>query len=486
MFEWRYLRLHTAWLVAAVCLGAVIGLIAAPAAPIKIALPIGLSCVAVLLFVGFTKKKVYSILPLLIAGAIIGLLRGDSYQNQLAPYAVIIGQTTTVQGTVKDDSDVGKRGEMVLRLGDISVGEYELGGTVWVSTSEKATIKRGDYITAKGKVTEGFGSFAASMYQAELVRAERPVPGSIALTMRDGFAEATRQAIPEPEASLGVGYVVGQRRALPEELDKALRATGLTHVVVASGYNLTILVGMARRLFIKISKFLATFFSGAMTLSFMAVTGMSPSMSRAGLVTGLGLLAWYYGRRFHPIILLLLAAAITLFIQPAYARNDLGWQLSFAAFGGVLIVGPLLQNYFYGDVKPSILRQVLFETVSAWVCTVPLIVLAFGQFSNVAILANILVLPLVPLAMLLTFLAGSMTLILPALATLVGLPATLLLSYMTRITQYLGSVPWAQTELVMTPLAAAMYYGALIGICAYIWRKTRFNFAEQRTEQLHT
>ena len=236
---------------------------------------------------------------------------------------------------------------------------------------------------------------------------------------------------------------------------------------------------MARRLFTKVSKFLATFISAGTIVAFVAITGMSPSMSRAGLVTGLGLLTWYYGRRFHPVVLLLLAAAVTALINPAYARNDLGWQLSFASFAGVLIVGPLLHNYFYGNAQPHVLRQVLFETMSAWICTVPLIVLAFGQFSNVAILANMLVLPLIPLAMVLTFAAGLLTLVVPALAQVAGFPASLLLGYMTKVTMLLGDMSWAQTTLEVSWYFVPVYYVTLLVLCGYMWRKTRYDFMER-------
>lgn len=483
MLAWRYRQsVHVSWLIATICFGIVLGIVASPFAYFEMPMALGLPAALTLLIIGLRKKKVHSIPLVLVAGTVIGILRGDVYQDQLVVYTVVLNRVVTVQGTVTDDSDIGTHGEVVLRLGSITIHDYALGGAIWVSTGEDAHIKRGDSVTIKGKLTEGFGSFAASMYRADLLKVERPVHGNFALTIRDWFADSVRVSIPEPEASLGVGFVVGQRRSLPEELDKALRATGLTHVVVASGYNLTILVGMARRLFVKVSKFLAAFFSGAMIAAFVAVTGMSPSMSRAGLVTGMGLLAWYYGRRFHPFVLLPMAAAITLCINPAYGRNDLGWQLSFAAFAGVLVVGPLLQNYFYGKVKPSIVRQLFFETMSAWLCTMPLIALAFGQFSNVTILANMLVLPFIPFAMLLTFFAGSITFALPVAAAVVGLPASLLLGYMTKVTLYLGGVSWAQTELAVTPLAATIYYLVLIGICAYAWRKTRFNFMERTVE----
>lgn len=477
MFERRYLQpVHPSWLVAAACLGITAGLVLSQAASLPFSSFEWLIVAGLLLAAGFIKRRIYVVPVILLAGVMIGAIRGNIYQEQLEPYAMFTGRTVTVQGKVAEDTDIGKGGEVVLRLKEILLEGREIAGFMWLTTTEDAVIKRGDIATVKGKLSEGFGSFAASMHRAELVRLERPVPGDVALRARDWFAQGVRKAIPEPEASLGVGYLVGQRRSLPEELDTALKAAGLTHVVVASGYNLTILVNVARRLFAKVSKFLAMFVSSGMIVAFIAVTGMSPSMSRAGLVTGLGLLAWYYGRKFHPVVLLLLAAAITLLIQPAYAHGDLGWQLSFASFAGVLIVAPLLQNYFFGSEKPGVMRQVLFETLSAWICTVPLIVLVFGQFSNVAVIANLLVLPLVPLAMLLTFIAGSISLVIPALAAIGGLPAFLVLAYMTKVTLYLGTVSWAQTTLEIQWHVATFYYFVLVGLCWYMWRKTKFSF----------
>src|SRR5690606_35091505 len=149
----------------------------------------------------------------------------------------------------------------------------------------------------------------------------------------------------------------------------------------------------------------------------------------------------------------------TLLLQPAYAQGDLGWQLSFASFAGVLIVAPLLQRYFYGVETPGTIRQVFFETISAWRCTVPLITLVFVQFSNVAILANLLVLPLIPLAMLLTFVAGSVSLAIPVLAVAAGFPALVVLGYMTKVTLFLGGAAWAQTTLEVSPYMLLLYYG---------------------------
>jgi competence protein ComEC len=466
--------LHLSWLLAALFFGITAGVIGSQWTPEPVfGSVVWLLCGITLAGFGLWRRRTYALVVMFIAGSMIGLWRGDIYRQQLAPYVHLIGQTVTVQGKVTDDPDEGKQGELVLRLGDITINGHPLKGALWISAGTKAAIRRSDEVAVTGKLADGFGSFAASMYRAELVKAERPQPGDVALQVRDWFAGGVRLAIPEPEASLGVGYLVGQRRSLPPELDKALRAAGLTHVVVASGYNLTILVQLARRLFEKHSKYLAAFSASGMIVGFIAVAGLSPSMSRAGLVSGLGLLAWYYGRQFHSLVLLPLAAAITLVINPSYGWNDLGWQLSFASFAGVLLVAPLLHRYFFGETEPGLIRQILGETLSAWLCTLPLIVLAFGQFSNVAILANLLVLPLVPLAMLLTFIAGLGALLVPAATTLIGLPAYTVLGYTTHVVDYLGSLSWAQTTLTITPLVLASYYILLISLCGYMSYRSR-------------
>ena len=85
-------------------------------------------------------------------------------------------------------------------------------------------------------------------------------------------------------------------------------------------------------------------------------------MSRAGLVAGLGLLVWYYGRKTHPFVLLSFAAAVTLIVNPSYLWGDLGWYLSFGAFIGVIVLAPLIHRYFWGLAEAGTLRGLLVET----------------------------------------------------------------------------------------------------------------------------
>lgn len=472
-------KIHSSWLIAYFCVGIVSGSALVPFARQTFFSSLAWLLVGLLLFgLVLWRRAVYLAPLIIVAGLAVGLWRGSSLQSQLVVYERLVGHSVTVSASVTDDPDVGRHGEVLLRLGNVAIDNHEVAGKVWVSMNHSEDIKRGDKIVIRGKLNSGFGSFAAVMYQAKLVSWQRPEPGDMARQVRDWFADHVRLGVDEPQASLGLGYLLGQRRALPEDLQQALVVTGLTHVVVASGYNLTILVRLARRMFERVSKYLSALSATTMIVAFIAVTGASPSMSRAGLVSGLSLAAWYYGRKFHPLVILPFAAAITVLVDPTYAWNDLGWQLSFAAFGGVMILAPLLQRYFFGDKEPGTIRQILGETISAHIVTLPILILAFGQFSNVAIISNLLILPFVPLAMLLTFIAGIGAILLPGFATVIAWPAQALLAYMIEVVRYFASLSWAQTVVQIQPWVVWVSYAVILLTCIYLGRITKYNLRD--------
>lgn len=475
---WVGRELHGSWLVAVWCLGVVIGVIAAMSLSYGLFSGIGWLLVGIVLLAPLANvRQAWILLIVVISGAFVGLWRGGVGQIGLDQYDNLIGQQVIVHGVISEDPDVDKRGQTVLRVSGISVQGRELPGNVWVVTPKNDVLRRSDAVTVSGKMTEGFGAFAGAMYRADIVNVERALPGNVAVNVRDWFAERVRAHVPAPGVDLGLGFLLGLRRALPTELADALKVAGLTHVIVASGYNLTILVRLSRRLFVRVSKYLSMLSSVGMIFAFMGVTGLSPSMSRAGLVAGLSLAVWYYGRSIHPFVLLSFSAAATLLINPQFGWNDLGWQLSFASFAGVIVLAPLLQRYFFGEKEPGTVRQILGETLSAQIMTLPLILLAFGVLSNVALIANMLILPFVPLAMLLVFLVGVCSGA-PFVADILAVPTTWLLKYMTSVAQWLADQPWAQSEIAISGVTALVAY---VGLALAIWwmaRQTKFRFGE--------
>ena len=469
-------RVHSSWLIALLGVCFVCGV--AIAGYVKSDLFTGtavLIVTAIIVVFGLWKQRVYVVLPLAVVGVLLGLWRGGVMQAELSPYKHIIGHSVTVRGVVSEDPELDEKGKLTIRLGVVAIEDRAMAGMVWLSGLERRDIKRGDTIEVQGKLEEGFGTFAASMYFARIQSTTRPVPGDVAGRAREWFSEQVEKVISSPESALGIGFLTGQRNALPPDFDEALKVAGLTHIVVASGYNLTILVRLARRLFMRVSKYLAAMSAGVMIVGFMAITGLSPSMSRAGLVAGLCLLAWYYGRKFHPLVLLPLAAAVTLAVNPSFAWGDLGWQLSFAAFAGVMILAPLLQTYFFGDKEPGTIRQIAGETIAAQLATLPILLAAFGQVSLIALVANLLIVPLIPLAMLLVFGAGTFASLVYPIGSLFGGVAQILLGYMTGVVQWCASLPWALLHVSVPGWVAVLLYAAMIVGCVAMWRLTGYN-----------
>ncbi len=463
MFSWRTAaaqKLHQSSLIAFMATGMIAGTISSLFVSYDFSHPSWLAAALVLSTVVFWRRNRWLSLCILAAGMLIGLWRGDSQLLRIEAYRPYLHHQVRLAGTINEDVAEGKHGAIQVQLRDIQIDGRHLPEKVWLNLRSTHKLKRSDKIEIDGTLKPGFGSFAASMSYAKIVNYRKGIDE--ARDIRDNFSRGVKRAISEPEASLGLGFLIGEGAVLPLEIDQQLRVAGLTHIVVASGYNLTILVRLARRLLTRVSKYLTAAFGFCMIGGFTLVTGLSPSMSRAGLVASLSLLAWYYGRKVSPFILLPFVAAITLLVNPSFAWGDIGWYLSFAAFAGVMILAPLLQDYFFGENKPGFVRQVLGETIAALAATAPIILLVFGQYSSYALLSNLLVVPLIPCIMLGVFLTGMTSLFLPFLASVASFMTTGLLHYVTSVVGWVASLPDAQVEAHIPAFGLALYYLLLI------------------------
>ncbi len=235
---------------------------------------------------------------------------------------------------------------------------------------------------------------------------------------------------------------------------------GLVHIVAVSGYNLTILVRATSRLKMR-SKYQQLVLSLSLIVAFVLMTGFSASIVRAAIVSGLGLWAWFYGRELRPFLLIAFAAAITGFINPFYVWGDLSWYLSFLAFFGVLIVSPLIAARLFKH-RPKILALVVLETLSAELMTLPLIMMTFSQLSLIGLVANALVVPLVPLAMLLSAIAAAAGMLIPAFAGWLAWPANNLLTYMLDVAHLLSGLPSIFLHRSISLQAMLGFYAAVL------------------------
>jgi competence protein ComEC len=405
--------------------------------------------------------------------------RGAILVDQLA------GQEVVVRGRLYEDPDPDENRMYRARLRDLTICArenecYPANANLFVMFRVadlhdlgEVALERGDTITVRGQMRSGFGAFAGSMYRATVIDHAKSNPPDRFLQVRNWFSAGVEAHIPAPESSLALGYMLGQKRALPAALLNVLAITGLTHIVVASGANLTIITRILRRLFRRSR--LGALVVALLAVGFMVgVIGMVPSLVRASIVSVLALLAWYMGRPAHPARLIVLAAATTLVFNPTFIL-DMGWQLSFAAFGGVLLLAPVLTRFFYGEEKPRALAQIVIETVAATILTLPILLYSFGYISLLAILPNLLILPTIPLAMLLSFATGVFAIFWAPLAALFGGLAGMVLRYHIAVINLFGEMDFALLEVDMSLAQAVVAYAViLVGWGVVKWRsKTR-------------
>jgi len=244
---------------------------------------------------------------------------------------------------------------------------------------------------------------------------------------------------------------------------------GLVHIVAVSGYNLTILVRGVGRLRLG-SKYQKLAISLGLIAGFVLITGFSASIVRAALVSVLSLWAWYYGRRIKPLVLIMFAAAATGIWNPFYVWTDIGWYLSFLAFFGVLVIAPVISAKLFKQA-PKLLTAVVIETLSAEIMTLPLILMTFSQLSIIALIANALVVPLVPFAMLLSAIAGAAGALLQQIAGWFAFPARLVLTYMLDIVHIMASLPSVLIHRSISLQYMIAIYGAVLIMLVIAYRK---------------
>ncbi len=393
---------------------------------------------AVLVLIATIECPKLLFMPLaFLAGFIVINYRSAPDLNGQEYFQTLENQTITITGTITEDPDTSEQ-KTSLRISNLEIAGQHVPGTIFIQSRKNTTLQRSDIITITGKLTSGFGTFSGMMYRPEIINLERKEPGDVFLKLRNFFADKIKAYLGKAESALGLGYLLGMRSSLPDGLADTLKTVGLTHIIVASGANLSILIGFARKVFGKISRFTGLFGSTFLILSYVGIVGLQPSMVRAGIVSILSLIAWYVGRTFQPARLLAIVAAITLIYNPMYLI-DLGWLLSFASFAGILILGPALTHFFYGKKEPNFLGATLIETLSASLLCTPILLYFFGTFSFISLAANLLILPTISAAMALTFTIGLAAIFIPPLAQIISFPTNFLLSYHLNIINFFGA-----------------------------------------------
>lgn len=260
--------------------------------------------------------------------------------------------------------------------------------------------------------------------------------------------ETLRRALPEPEAGLSLGLVLGGNDFLSREQKDMFARTGLSHIVAVSGFNLTVLIqaalligllfGLARRH----ALLFALLFIGL----FLLLVGAPSSGIRAALMALATFGAYMVGRLSASLSALLLAAVMMLLFQPLLLRYDVGFQLSVLATLALIAGGPYFELFLPLERLAGKILAIPLYTILVELFTLPLLLGTFGQASFIAPLANLAVLPVVPVAMLLSLILLPFFFLIPPLMTFLAFPLWALLAFQVHLVEWFATLPFGLVE----------------------------------------
>ncbi len=283
--------------------------------------------------------------------------------------------------------------------------------------------------------------------------------------MRAHFVRAMHTFLPAEEATLLGGLLLGLRGALPAGLLEAFRVTGLIHIIVLSGHNITMITEAVRRVLKKAPKITSFLISLAVIVVFVLFAGAQMVAIRAGSMATIALIARAVHREYDGIRALSIVAMALVLFNPTQVLFSISFHLSFLATLGLLLFAPSIEQRIEKIPEKFGMRGIVAATIATQVLLLPYLAYAIGEVSTVGIPANILVLPIIPLAMFFGAAVTMIALIAPFLANALSPIAYLPLKAITTITEALAKIPHATMPLPeMGPAVTALVTAAIIYI----------------------
>ncbi|PIZ00131.1 hypothetical protein COY62_04270 [bacterium (Candidatus Howlettbacteria) CG_4_10_14_0_8_um_filter_40_9] len=282
-------------------------------------------------------------------------------------------------------------------------------------------------------------------------------------SIRKTFESGIEKTLPEPHASFMTGLILGSKKSIPEWLLEDFKKTGTTHIIALSGFNITIIVMVLKNLTHGFSRRLSFWLPILGVFLFVLLTGAQASVVRAAIMGSMLLLATRLGRQSNAFVSIAFTAVIMIYLNPLILRFDIGFQLSFAALVGLIYVAPFIDKYFLRF--PKIIAENLSLTLAAQIAAAPIIIYNFKSLSLIAPVANVLILPLIPLVMAVGFVSTVMAIVFEPLGRLFGYVSYGFLEYMIRVAGYLSSVSLVSIDIDMkSPIYILVYYFLLFDI----------------------
>lgn len=411
---------------------------------------------------GAYRYSVYERMRVVFAGIcliiciIIGYWYTDSYETHNTFVDIPYGTEIDMSGIITGVPDVRYEHQYleVQPLGE----RYR----IRVRTEKSQWYISGDHVRVSGRLEqpEAFTTdtgktfdypryLAVSGVFAELrsaqVRRESRSTSFIARSVaqvRESLEDSVQKFIPQSAQGLSLGVVLGSKSELSDSDNELYRRAGISHIIVLSGFNITILAVVLTVLLsrVRLSPALILVAQLSIIWMFIAMVGASASVVRAGSMVTIVLLVGWLDRDSAPMRSLLYAVVVMVVLNPRIIPDDIGFQLSVLATTGLIVGGKYFGSMLgssteSGNGTMSALREIISSTTSATVATLPLVIARIGSIAALGVITNVLVVWVVPLLMLVVTLVWVAAAVVPILASLLGQVAGAMVWYIHTVSE---------------------------------------------------
>lgn len=443
-----------------------------------------------LLSLGRARIIAITTIPLVIVfvGVSLGVLR---FHSADVPDALVsdVGREVSLSGEIVSDVDVRDTTQrIVLSTVTTETHTEPIKARVLIVADRYPEYRYGDELSVTGTLdkpedfsigNERYFDYDAyllkddilyEMYQPDIVKTGTGA-GNIVhrglFALKDSFIEVLNRLLPEPASALAAGELLGEKQALGEKLLNAFVITSVVHVVVLSGYNISIIAVAIERALSQLGGRKRLALSGALIVLFVIMTGAEAPSVRAAIMALVLLFARGTGRTTEATRLLFVAGGLMVAFNPHVLVFDPAFQLSFIATLGLVHFVPLIEPRLW-FIPTKMMREIAAATVAAQLAVIPLLVYLSGELSLVSLPANLAVLFIIPYAMLFAFLLGVLGFILPALVLvpIAGI-ATVLLQYQVVVVEFFAALPHATVSL--PPFSAWLLWGGYGAVLCVFW-----------------
>jgi len=259
------------------------------------------------------------------------------------------------------------------------------------------------------------------------------------LSLKQSIVNKMRNIFAEPESSLLAGLILAGKSALPKDVLEEFRRAGIIHIVVLSGYNITIIADFLKKIFGNTGSIIGI-------LLFVVMTGGEATVVRAAIMVLVVIMAKSFHRPYSAPRALLSAGFLMVLHNPKILVFDASFQLSFLATCGLIYVVPKVAKHLQWITERFKAREIMATTIGTQITVLPLLIYLTREVSIVSLPANILVLFFIPHVMFAGFFATLIAYVSPILALPLTYLAHLILSWILFIGHFLGNLPFATTS----------------------------------------